>query len=348
MNHYFKKLLLVSFFSLTLPNLIQGSENFTNPVTEKINASLLDHNNLETLRKLYSLQALIAGSMISYQIFKHPSISPYINSLDVKTVYPFAQQWYDDMTVKYPIAHLDTKSFKIAPVNHSFESSINEILFPVACLKDINVIYEKYLNQETLEEFETLFLYRIEFLLLHEAAHIEHNDLIKRLISPIVMYLGAETIITFIGSSFHVDNIDWIRTKIENQDLSSSTSTTAYLVATGLYLSYVGKVTTNLFSELFNAPYIRNQEEAADDFALQHGDTNSLKGALQFFQLVDEIEIILQNPEHPDYTTAVFFKENPTWRWIFDTLQDKNHPQPSARALKFQQELDRRLQAEQL
>jgi hypothetical protein len=340
-----KKSALLCLLSMSMQHQTFASDLPAEQNTKKINACLLNHTNLETLRILFSLQAIISASALGYTLLTHSTLSPYENSLPVNELYPFAQEWYDAMAIKYPAAHLNTKSFKIAPFNHSFESSLTNIFFPILCIQDLDAIYEKQINGETLQDYETLFLYRLEYLVLHEAAHIENNDAIKRLISPIMLYLGAETLLTCCtNSSFHVNNIDWIRTKIENNNLLGSANTTAYLVATGLYLSYVAQITSNIFYKLVNTPYIRSQEAQADDFALQHGDMNALYGAVQFFQLSDNIERILQNPEHPDYQTALFFKNNPTWRWIIDTAADKDHPQPSARALKFQQEIERRLQ----
>ncbi len=341
-----KKLIAIWILSIAIHSqCIASDQSSQTNVLQKIDTiSLTNPTNLATLRILYTLQSLSFSALLTYTIFTDPSISPYENSFRVDELYPHAQDWYNAIHAKYPQAHLDEKIFKIAPAHHSFESSITDILFPIKAIQDLNEIYKKQNNGDTLEEFETLFLYRLEFLLLHEAAHIEHNDLAKRTVSPIFMYMITETCAQYwLTSSFHADNIKWIQEYIDSKNLLSSINPTASIVAIGLYLSHIANITNNSFVHLCNVPYIRRQEQQADDFALEHGDINVLQGALQFFELIDVIETISKNPEHPDYETAVFFKQHPTWRWLFDTLADKNHPQPSIRAHKFQQELERRL-----
>ena len=117
----------------------------------------------------------------------------------VKADYPHAQAWYNEMAKKHPTAHLNDKLFlqtmRGVPSRYmSWCSTFNQIYFPQEALKDIDNLYrKKTIDGHPLTDKEILIMGMQEFVLLHEAGHIEHDDMTNRLLTLIGCFTAIET-----------------------------------------------------------------------------------------------------------------------------------------------------------
>ena len=253
----------------------------------------------------------------------------------VKNKFPFAQEWYDALNVKHPEAELDKKLFLqemrgIPAKMTSWCSTFNDIYFPQESLKEINTIYKKKMNNEEITKEEETALCKEEFILLHEAGHIQHNDIRNRLCC--LFGVNAALIATLDNSKNNV----------------------------GTY--YLAMIATLIGTSRF-------QESNADNFACENSDINALEGGITFFEN-EEVDPLfnIENKKNSPFIPAEYsvgkliqccyefsdefnllifktIKKLSISRWTYDFMRAPTHPGPSARAQKLRDTIAARQQA---
>jgi len=288
----------------------------------------------------------------------------------VKNKYPHAQAWYEDLTLKYPEAHFESKAFLqtmygISARFISWCSTSNQIYFPEASLKEIDSLYRRTVAGETLTDKEKLTLCKEEFILLHEAGHIEKDDLVKRFISMVGLTLGLNGLYLL---STEMTQSNGIVNTIDFNDLNSSDSQAAIQTAGIHFLNKFNAV--NRIYTIALIQIIRNQESAADKFAYSQADIDALYGGVSFFESKEmdplfDIENSKRSPFVETNSTigtmaqyyhgffdeitftigkniGLMWKSTDTTRWIYDYLRGSTHPGASVRAQNIKNEIYRR------
>jgi len=312
-----------------------------------LNCNLINAFELTPEKEAAVFNVSIYAALITYIAAISYAVTTYLPTEEmlVKTDFPAAQAWYDAMTVKYPEANLNEKLFlqTIRKQNKkyiSWCSTFNQIYFPQEALKEIEVSYQKILDGDILTDEETLALGKQEFILLHGAGHIEHNDITKRF-----MYMIGAFGITEAARAIYKE-----KTKKQST-----------------YLDYYLELIA--FSILTSIP-TRFQESAADAFAYELADMNALNGGISFFEN-EEVDSLwnIENKELSPFIETdsiigkliqAYFryidqqelaekkatKENFLLRWWYDYQHGPTHPGASVRAQSIRDEIARRLQQE--
>lgn len=207
----------------------------------------------------------------------------------VQNKYPIAQDWYAAMTAKYPAAHFETKQFLQSPKygvlprirkNCNWTSNFKHIYFPEESLKEITYLYKKVIDGYPLTDLEKLALARQEFVLLHEAGHIEHNDSRDIILSIIALFAvthGAAyvceqmlcPILSHIPLDAYFNRSDYFIN--DNRRLETKIAFAAKPVAA---LTFIASLITLL----------REKERQADKFAYRLADSETLKAAITLFE----------------------------------------------------------------
>ena len=169
MNTKTLKLLCVVLLSL---NLIQSPIQ----ATTKENHALCDAST-SFLPDFVAPAA--AAAIVVYVGYNYLVRTEYL----VKNKFPHAQTWYENLTQKYPAAHLDKKQFILKPAfspilahvaafaeQCKWTSTFDHIYFSEEALKEITYLYKKVIDGYPLDEEEQLALARQEFSLLHRTS----------------------------------------------------------------------------------------------------------------------------------------------------------------------------------
>ncbi len=292
----------------------------------------------------------------------------------VQNKFPIAQLWYENLTKKYPAAHFETKQFIQKPQfslipdqlarwaqQCNWVSNYNHIYFEENNLQEITYLYKKVIDGYPLDEQEQLALARQEFILLHEAGHIEHND-------------SQDIIITLIGLLAITHGPEYVYNTVFRDSNNEKIS----LFTDGLY-KYLDIETPGIMTSVPGIAFIaglvsmlRYQELRADKFAYENADDNTLKGAISYFEnenvdLLYDLENKTITPFVPTESTIgkviqtvvgpvefiasalvqqlfLIVKAIPETRWVYDFTQDPTHQGPSVRAQRIKDELARREQ----
>lgn len=270
----------------------------------------------------------------------------------VTTDYPYAQAWYDAMAIKYPKAHLDQKLF-LQTFRHVHKNQItwcsifNDIYFPQKSLQDINRLYKNVIDGIELSREDQLLLGKEEFILLHEAGHIEHGDIFSRLVSIIGIFATLELLRAYYMSA----NLNWNTLESYNRQ---NTANNLYIIELLLF-----------FPMIFNM-LSRSHEKNADKFSYSQIDENALHGGISFFENEDidplfDIENKTVSPfipvdssfgklmqvwaNHEDQnqlTQLKAIKAIPIWHSFYKWMNASSHPYPSDRAQAIKDELAKR------
>lgn len=207
----------------------------------------------------------------------------------VKSSFPYAQLWYEDMIIKYPAAHLDKKRFLQARHGVSKEETVwsamcNNIYCPQGDLIYLESLYKKKIDGEQLTDQEITSLDTYEYLLLHESGHIELDYSFNDLVLTVGMIAALEGIKAMYKEStddacaksteaiFHGYFSDSAA-----KYLTDATMWTRYIAMTYFELAIVGSI---------KLMWVRDQEVQADNFANKHVATDALSGAIAFFERV--------------------------------------------------------------
>ena len=280
----------------------------------------------------------------------------------VKTDFPYAQAWYDNLVLKYPTAHLDQKLFLQTWRNVDSKyiqhlSWFKNIYFPQDSLETINTLYKKVVDEQQLTQEEQLSLGKEEFLLLHEAAHIEHQDVAARCYAMTGIFAGLtgvaqlhtscgseDTVISFLEKSFNIPKVG----------------------ATVMHHYGMVVIGAIMYAMTFNT-FAQTHEVAADKFACDLADMNALQGGIMFFEdkkidpLADienetispfipvesssigaEIQSWIEAQDEQNLINLKNTKLNPVARTMFDAQRDPIHPSASLRAQLIRDEIARR------
>lgn len=289
----------------------------------------------------------------------------------VENKFPHVQTWYNAMKKKYPAAHFDTKMLvqtpKLSLVPDTLAAwakkccwftSFDNIYFKENDLKEISYIYKKVIDGYPLDNFEQLALARHEFILLHEAGHIEHND-------------STEVLISIIGLLALTQGIDIVYTTVIDPGSAYKKTPKDKSYLFGQF--EVPGVLFTLKGATFMAgllAILRQQETHADEFARKLADNQTLKDALSLFE-DEEVDPLfeletrtmksyiktkstvgstIQTVANPIEFSALLLiqqillvvKSIPPARWLYDFKKDMTHEGPSIRAQKIKDELTRR------
>ncbi len=299
----------------------------------------------------------------------------------VKNKFPIAQIWYEELTEKYPEAHLNHKQFIQKPNSGilynkltefaercSWLSNHNHIYFSDNDLGEITILYQKVLDGYPLHESEQLSLSKQEFILLHEAGHIEHDDAKDLLITMFGLFTAVKGIEFIINDTTQPSIIK--REAPEDYTFFSFCPLKDMTTIPGIVTTYQG---VTFMAGLI--AMIRYQESRADAFACRLADDKTLQGAIDIFEdedmdslydienkqitpyiandsivgktvqtIVGPVEFIINAAF---YQMLLFTKSIPEARWIYDFKEDAIHQGPSIRAKLIQDELAIREQNKQ-
>jgi Zn-dependent protease with chaperone function len=297
----------------------------------------------------------------------------------VKNKYPVAQAWYDMLAEKYPAAHLNQKQFVQTPKislipdqltnfakSCSWSSNHDHIYFTDADLGEITFLYQKMLDGYPLHEDEQLALARKEFIILHEAGHIEHDD-------------AKDLLITIFALFATIEGIEYVLHDTTEPSITSREVPKDYTVVPMWpfeSMTTVPGIATTAQGITFMTgliAMIRYQESRADKFACKIADENALKGAITLFEdesidplygmenrkitpyITTESTVgkVIQTVTGPiefilsacSYKFFMFIRSIPETRWLHDFTKDAIHQGPSIRAKLAKDELARREQS---
>jgi|GEM_PF-1536253 len=333
----------MSAIKFTLLLSVLFSFNVTTPVelSEQQNAALAITACIST----YS-----AYSYIRYTYFDRPE------EFYVQYSYPYAQLWYEDMIVKYPQAHLDTKRFLQIEHGTSAEQivwsmSYNNIYCPQVDLAYINDAYKKKIDGEELDDRITKTLHMCEWLLLHEAGHVELDYNLNEMFLTIGLFSIFELIkMLYKESTDEASNktielflSEYIATNATSKSLTNVVMWMRDVVMTYAELSIIGCI---------KLMWIRDQESQADSFANKHADTNALPGAISFFEYVlsfqqNNIEMLTSELEADEQSMSLLSYFNTTAHdfayQINNYATDPLHPSLDRRIQSVRDEMERRL-----
>ena len=290
----------------------------------------------------------------------------------VKAKYPDAQAWYNAMNEKYPAAHLDSKLFlqtmRGVPAKlMSWCSTTNQIYFPQEALHDINFLYRKQVNNiEPLTDEENLFLGMQEFILLHEAGHIEHNHITKRILTVVGLFASVLTLRAVY--KIYNDEANLINMlSDENPDYISQDDIDGVQLVYDFCTWFIAFMAFDIM-----VPFVasRPQEFEADKFAYENADDLALQGGIAFFENEERDPLFdIKNQQFSPfiktestvgtmvqgvvgYFEIPAFYNDKEWkqfiastsftRWLYDYNRGSSHPGPSVRANIIKEEVARR------
>jgi hypothetical protein len=253
----------------------------------------------------------------------------------IKTDYPHAQQWYNDLAKKYPGAHFDEISFAHSSSNPSMNidivcgtafAHINKIYLNKGLAGKLNTSYEKKINGNnyTTEEQEEISC--LELSLLHEAGHIKHNDIIN--IQALSLGGIATTEMLY---QLHKKRNPAIPTIPNNWSSRLYSATKAMPKRIGIFAAM------GITSQMAGHIYKFNMEKKADDFAIQHADMQALHAAANYFKKLDKANQIAK---------ASLKRDAPE---LYKTVERQEmfaiHPPLPSRIASIENEIARREQA---
>lgn len=274
----------------------------------------------------------------------------------VKHSFPYAQMWYDEMTIKYPAAHLDTKRFLQADYGIPKEDAVwsalyNSIHCPQADLAYIDAMYKKKMNGEPWTDDEIMTSNAIEWLLLHEAGHVELNYSLNDLYLGIGLYATFETM-----KMLYTESTDEASKKAVEKALSGYIShdrTHQFLTSSAMWMRYVAMTFPELFAMgCIKLAWVRDQEAQADNFANTHAAMDALPGGIGFFQRLidwykDTIEAtkneLEQDPTSLSFLSYFNMTADEFARKVIYFGNDYLHPNPESRVQAIRDEIERRL-----
>lgn len=206
--------------------------------------------------------------------------------ISVKSRYPQAYAWYRDLATKYPLANLSSIEFCISDHHHA---GSNEIFWPEQNLKIIN----QYYNSSAITPEIDLLIKEDEYLLLHEACHVNNSHVTKGGLA----LAGATTASAGLTLG------------LAAQACAGAISTTA-AAASGILGN--AALAASVYA------YARSQEQQADEFANQNASQDVLQVGIAWHQNNhDELQIP---------TSASTLKQIYT-----EVSTDAAHPSPQSR-----------------
>jgi len=171
--------------------------------------------NFEVPALIFGVGAPIAVTILGIASY---FISSYMTpeSFYVKSKYPYAQIWYDEMIIKYPDAHLDEVPFlfekrgvfdNYVSCYTSLECTYNQICGDRADLEIINNIYKKKAGNIELTENDINNSRILEFILLNVVGYLQQNAYAKRLICEGAVFPAAVAALAVYKNSFPTDSL---------------------------------------------------------------------------------------------------------------------------------------------
>ncbi len=195
----------------------------------------------------------------------------YCKNAQVATKYENAQKWYEAIDQKYPEAHLHQKQFLQA--EYTQEPSFYNIYYSHDSLKQIEKLYTKKLNNQTLTNDEQIILQQKEFLLLYQAGYIERNCAMYSNLTKLACFAGTEAIqipiLKLFNSPSHINTLYDLQDQMNQMQYQHTMLSIADLV---FYLSVLMPCITQYY------------ENVAYEFAYTQCDTNCLHAAVELFE----------------------------------------------------------------
>jgi hypothetical protein len=248
----------------------------------------------------------------------------------VKTKYPYAQKWYDDLAKKYPEAQFEKSAFLHS---HPYEDTgknnagadINKIYLSQNSVRNLNTSYEKKINGHSCTADEEEKMSGLECTLLHEACHIKQNDHIN--FQAIILGTAAGTEALY---QLHRKRNPVIPTLTTNWRSRLYCATKSMPKRISVFAGMA------ILPAILSDNYARRSELIADEFAIQHADMNALRaGAKCFKRIHDKQQCFIAN--QPDNQSKKIAKDAIAEREITDV-----HPPLLSRVAKIEAEITRR------
>lgn len=359
---------------------------------------MIEYSQLScTPREEFMINTAITAVMLAMYGATNYAITTYLVQEEhlVETDYPFAQLWYEAMTQKYPQAHLEQKLFLQTWRNFPKKymqwcSTFHHIYCPQNELEEINHIYKKTVENHTdtpdtnnlITEEEKFILAKYEFILLHEAGHIEHNDIAVRLLTTFAMITSLHAATALYKELSN----EYFYQSLEQQANKNSAFFTRINRFIGFELFPEGELGAKYSIEMAIAYRIfiiecyqqvgnfltsmavsRYQETNADAFAANNAELEALYGGVSFFEneevdplwniedkelspfvevdstLGKIIQAYFEMCDENDLQEKQDAKKNSLLRWWHDFCNGPTHPGPSTRAQALKDEIARRL-----
>ncbi len=235
--------------------------------------------------------------------------SEVIGGPSAEKTHKHTHAWYTyQLATKYPLAQ-----FKKKPLHVSFQNaSIPKAIFIDGDASTaINKILEKQSNKISLSTEERNEISAMEFILLHEAAHINNNDHINKLLLTAGVTGGLELV---------------YQKYKKNQPIlppSKSWSQATWKLTKSLpkRVAIFGAMATT--TSVIQSAYSRHFETQADAFAIQHADTPALKAGCEFFEKLNEENKIFIEAVQPSiaFTTLPLFSIHPSMESRIEKMQ---------------------------
>ena len=269
----------------------------------------------------------------------------------MKFSFPHAQLWYEEMITKYPAAHFDKKTFMQARYGAPKEQTIwsmafSNIYVPQGDLIYLEAAYKKKIDGEQLNDEEMKALETMEWLLLHEAGHIELNYSFN----AVALIIGGVATLEIIKMIYKESTDDACKKSIQSMldQYSINDAAKDSFVNSAMWMRYTAMTYAELLVYSYGLIFwIRDQEAQADNFANQHAASAALPGAISFFQrfidyyqpsvdvLTNEFEqdamlvslVPYFNTTVADFTRQLFYFANdflhPSLDYRIQTIQDE-------------------------
>ncbi|MBP6869844.1 hypothetical protein KBC04_03115 [Candidatus Babeliales bacterium] len=292
MNKKIIKNLIFSIFLLSNTHLKPFDFDPYKDLYEQFNdyVSLQQKDELR-LTALWTIGILIIHG-INYRYDKY-----YQEDSLVTNKYPYAQKWYNELSQKYPEAHLDQKQFIQAKYSQAPE--FYNIYFLDASLQQIDQLYKKQLAQEKLTEIEDRIIKQNEFLILYQAGYIEQSCALKKTLAITTGFIAADITSTpatqLIRSLSRVDIIPISSVPANNQSGLAFLYNEAFKneVKCFDYCNAQINIAAALLFILIYLPTIKNYfSNQAYQFACNQCDNDCLQAALILYEKEHDINLV--------------------------------------------------------
>lgn len=287
------------------------------------------------------LSAPLLGDLPSNNTDPHP--------VEIPSVFRNAQTWYNDMAEKYPSEKLQNIAFKsdsYAASHYAWsgqDGTQKIIAFPTLCTGLLSICYKNPILEYFKPSFYKDFLNTNEWILLHEAHHINHNHGIKHMLLCSAFAGAATTAAAVIISASVRLCINRCKTK-NTQTLANSTSKTpektdinntsqstadkmrSYIALGAEYVAVIAlALTITREAHKYVSPATsRILESYADNNANKKGSKEALEGGIKFFEGLITLQNIAKSTN------------------IFSVDFGQTHPTPQSRLKAIQDAYQRR------
>jgi len=292
------KKLLVAFLLVIFSQQITQADNETEATTLSTIISDASKYTPYVAIGLIGLKCKLSAFGIT-SLMQIPIIMQQIKIMEdlQRSVSPEAQEWYNQIDKKYPVANLHTRKFSCIEIYNPFvfgASLKNTIAFnPIA----LDLIERSQQEPEGLSDDERSAINHFEATILHEATHLNNNDILNKNLCNVGSAITIEGAYQLVKKRF-VNN--------------SVTKRFPKRFAIGA----AGYVTTSMLYDIIKKGYSRHCENRADAFAVQHADLPALKGYSDMLRVIEST-----NPQEP--TNITLLDTHPTIKSRIEKVEEE-------------------------